>query len=138
MDGKACWSGHKPVPEGRSFHAPAMPLSQRLSLLVGAVAVPLMLLGAATLWLNYEESRAQAEARLVEQARSTALLVDAEFARVQATVATLSTSGALLRRDRGTFEAELRAARDTFSEGLPLGGGTAPPRPARCRRNPHP
>ncbi|MDO9712214.1 PAS domain S-box protein [Paracraurococcus lichenis] len=92
--------------------------------LLAVVIVPLIIFRAGTLWMQFEDDRAQAEAHLLEQARTMARLVDLEFERTQAVARTLATSPALARGDLDTFADGLRAARDLLSEGLPVG---APP-----------
>jgi PAS domain S-box-containing protein len=60
-------------------------LSQRhtvwgqMALLVAGVVLPITLLWACCLWLQYRDDRARIESDLIEQARSAALLVDREF-----------------------------------------------------------
>jgi PAS domain S-box-containing protein len=103
---------------------PGESLTQRLLLLLAAVVVPLVVFRAATLWTQFETDRVQAEAHLVEQARTMARLVDREFERTQAVARTLAASATLARGDLDSFAAELRAGRDLLSEGLPAG---APP-----------
>lgn len=112
-------------PSARAWPVPAdtprqgSPLSLRLVLLVGAVSVPLILLGAGALRLEYEADRDRAEAQLVEQARSLARLVDGEFDRVETAALTLAASSTLARGDLSAFAQEMSAARNLIS-----GGGT--------------
>ncbi|WP_158292260.1 PAS domain S-box protein [Paracraurococcus ruber] len=90
-------------------------------LLVGAIALPLMAIGAGTLWLNYRGDRARAEAQLLEQARGLARLVDSQFEQAEVVARTLAASPTLARGDLEAFKGELRAARDALSAGVPPG-----------------
>ncbi|WP_209378837.1 response regulator [Pararoseomonas baculiformis] len=90
-------------------------------LLVSAVALPLTLFSAGSIWSQYGEDRERAEAQLVAQARTLAQLVDQEFERTRAVAQTLTASAALGRGDLDAFDRELRAARDLLSAGLPNG-----------------
>src|SRR4051794_21065940 len=54
-------------------------LGTRLLVLVASIAVPLTLLGAGTLWMQYRAERARAETQLIEQVRGVARLIDREF-----------------------------------------------------------
>ncbi|MBN8873231.1 MAG: hypothetical protein J0H67_10375 [Rhodospirillales bacterium] len=89
-------------------------LANRLLLLVGAVAVPLLALGVWTLWDEYRTQRAGAERQLVEQARSLGRLVDGEFARTVSALSILAHSASLARGDLDQVAAELLAARSTL------------------------
>ncbi|HEY8612277.1 MAG TPA: response regulator [Roseomonas sp.] len=89
--------------------------------LVAAVALPLALLGATSLWNQYRTDRVRAEAQLVAQARTMAQLVDREFERAIMVADTLAASTVLASGDLNAFERELRAAHDLLSAGLPAG-----------------
>ncbi len=98
-----------------------VPLSRRLMLLVTAVTLPLVLLGAASLWDQYETERHRAEAQLVAQAQALAQLVDREFERAATVAGALAGSGVLARGDLDAFEAEMRNAASLLSADLPPG-----------------
>ena len=97
-------------------------LAGSLVVLVAVVALPLMVLAASALWLQYLNQRNSAEAQLVEQARSIALLVDREFERTRAVAETLAAAVAVasgdLSGDLNAVEGELRAARDLLATNL--------------------
>jgi predicted short-subunit dehydrogenase-like oxidoreductase (DUF2520 family) len=99
-------------------------LAGNLVVLVGAVALPLMILGASGLWLQYRSGRDIAEAQLVEQARATSLLVDREIERTVSVARTLAEAVPVARGDLDAVDGELRAARDMLAATLPPG---APP-----------
>ncbi len=101
-------------------------LAANLVVLVSLVALPLIVLGAGGLWLQYRSERLAAEAQLVEQARSTALLIDREFERTLAVAQTLAAAVPAVHGDLDVLEGELRRARDLL--GATLTPGT--PRPA--------
>jgi len=109
-------------------------LSRRLMLLVAAVALPLALLGAGSLWAQYRSERARAEAQLVVQARTLAQLVDREFDRAEVVARTLTHSATLARGDLDAFGRELRAAADLLSADLPPGAQPAVLRLVRADR----
>jgi PAS domain S-box-containing protein len=97
----------------------SVPLIRHMLMLIAAVTVPLMALGAGTLWLQYTHDRDQAEAQLIEHARTIARLVDGEFERAATVARTLAASTALARNDLTAFELELRAAAANLSSGAP-------------------
>ncbi|MFO1027963.1 MAG: response regulator [Acetobacteraceae bacterium] len=88
---------------------------------MASVAVPLTLVGVATLWVQYRTERTRAEMQLVEQARAVAQLVDREFQRMETAVRVLASSSALARNDLAAFANELLATRSLLSAGLPAG-----------------
>jgi PAS domain S-box-containing protein len=105
--------------------APSKPSSASLAgnliVLVAAVALPLMALGAGGLWLQYLNQRTSAEAQLVEQSRMIARLVDREIDRAQIVAETLAAAVPMARGDLDVVEGELRAARDLLATNLPPG-----------------
>lgn len=94
-------------------------LAANLVVLVTVVALPLMILGAAALWMQYQTQRANAEAQLIAQAQSTALLIDREFERTLAVAETLAAAVPAAGGDLDAFEAEMRAARRLLERDLP-------------------
>jgi PAS domain S-box-containing protein len=96
-------------------------MSRHLLMLIMAVAVPLALAWAGSLWMQYRTERARAEVQLVEQARAVAGLVDREFEEALAVAHTLASSSTLQRGDLAAFGQELIIARNMLSEGLPTG-----------------
>lgn len=113
---------HPPSGEGQAGAGRhGLSLVSNLILLVAIVTLPLLCLGTSALFAQYSEQRATAEAQLVTQAQSIALLVDGEFARTQAVADTLAAAAPLPGADLTGFEAELRAASARLSKGLPPG-----------------
>ncbi|HTH98096.1 MAG TPA: ATP-binding protein [Stellaceae bacterium] len=112
----------KPSGDGRRT---SLSLSVLLMLLITAVALPLGLLGAGTLWSQYRLERTQAEAQLVDHAQTLALLIDKEIDRHAAVGAMLAASPALSRGDTKSFGAVLRAAASSLSRDLPPGSHPA-------------
>jgi hypothetical protein len=96
-------------------------LAGNLFVLVAAVALPLIILGAGALWLQYRGARENAQAQLVDQARTTALLVDREFERTLAVTHTLAAAIPAAHGDLDALEYELRDARDRLLATLPVG-----------------
>lgn len=126
-------SGSEPVRPGRKGSVQSTSLAFRLLALVGAVAIPLLLLGIWTLWDDYLVERNHAEARLLEQARGMARLVDREFNRTEVALAVLASSGALPpgelnAGDLTSFGLEMRAAAVALSA-----GATSPGNEVRIR-----
>ena len=91
--------------------------------LVAAVSVPLSLLGAGSLWVQYGAARQRAEGQLVAQARTMARLVDRAFERAGTVAEMLAGSTVLARGDLDAFEREMRAAALMLSADLPPGAG---------------
>ena len=128
---KRLFGDRSAAPSGNFVSNPAtrrrrgLSLASNLVVLVAVVALPLMVLGGAALWLQYLNQRTSAEAQLVEQARSIALLVDREFERTRAVAETLAAAVAVARGDLNAIERELRAASDLLAADSPPGS----PRP---------
>ena len=91
-------------------------LAQRLSLLVAAVAVPLLALAAAAVWHAQDGTRARAEDALLGRTRALALAVDREFDRAEMLLEGLAASSALARGDLDSVEGEMRAASARFGD----------------------
>jgi PAS domain S-box-containing protein len=96
-------------------------LAGNLIVLVAAVALPLMVLGAGALWLQYLDQRTSAEAQLVEHARMIARLVDREIGRAQVVAETLAAAVPVARGDLDALEGEFRAAQNLLATSLPPG-----------------
>jgi PAS domain S-box-containing protein len=111
----------KAGPGGPAAGRSGVSLAGNLVVLVAVVALPLMVLGAGALWLQYLNQRASAEVQLVEHARSIALLVDREFERTRAVAETLAAAVPVARGDLNALEGELRAARDLLAANSPPG-----------------
>ena len=101
------------------------PLSHRLAILIGAVALPLICLALVTIWFQYRQERARAEHQLVEHAQTIAQLVDREFTHAETVAQVLAASPSLKRGDLDEFDAELRSARDLLTPGLISGLASA-------------
>lgn len=93
-------------------------LAQRLSVLVAAVAVPLLVLAAAAVWHAQDEARARAEDALLSRTRALALAVDREFDRAEMLLDGLAVSSALARGDLDAVEGEMRAASARFGNAI--------------------
>ncbi|MDO9714317.1 sensor histidine kinase [Paracraurococcus lichenis] len=89
-------------------------LAQRLSLLVAAVALPLLALATIAVWRGQSEARVRADGTLLGRARALALAVEREFDRAEALLDGLAASSALARGDLDAFEGEMRAASARF------------------------
>ena len=94
-------------------------LAANLVVLVAVVALPLMILGAGALWLQYLNERTAAETRLVEHTRSIALLVDRAFERTRLVAETLAAAVPVAGGDLNAIEGELRAARGLLAANSP-------------------
>jgi signal transduction histidine kinase/ActR/RegA family two-component response regulator len=109
--GNAGGAAGRPGTDTRPGGRPAAPtLRSRLFLLVAAVAVPLLLLGAAVIYDSYLGERARAEERLRAQALALASVLDREVGQVRAVLSTLAASSALAAGDLVAFDHEMRAA----------------------------
>ena len=93
-------------------------LAGKLVVLVAAVALPLMTLGAGALLLQYRTQRASAEAQSLEQARTIARLVDREIERAEAVAETLAAAVPAVRGDLEALEGELRTAQRLLAANL--------------------
>ncbi|WP_165982686.1 sensor histidine kinase [Dankookia rubra] len=91
-------------------------LTRRLSLLVAAVAVPLLALAAAAVWHAQDGTRARAEDALLGRTRALGLAIDREFDRAEVLLDSLAASSALARGDLDAVEGELRAASARFGD----------------------
>jgi PAS domain S-box-containing protein len=96
-------------------------LAGNLIILVAAVALPLMVLGAGGLWLQYLDQRAGAETQLVDQARQIARTVGREFDHARIVAETLAAAIPVAQGNLTAVEGELRAARDLLATNLPPG-----------------
>jgi PAS domain S-box-containing protein len=85
------------------------PLKFWLLLLVAAVVVPLSTLTGFVVLQARDSVRARAEDQLLHQAKAHALVVDAEFQRVETGLRALAASAALARGDLEAVEAEMRS-----------------------------
>jgi PAS domain S-box-containing protein len=88
-----------------------------LTLLVLAVALPLLGLAAFAVWSAYESERERAEERLEGRARALAVLVDREISRAEALLRTVARSENLPRDNRDALLADMRTV------GVEIGGG---------------
>ena len=81
--------------------------------------LPAIILAGGALWTQYQTERANDEVALIEQARSLARLVDAEFQRAETVARMLAISAALARGDLEAFREEMASARGLLANGLP-------------------
>ncbi|WP_135465659.1 PAS domain-containing protein [Crenalkalicoccus roseus] len=88
---------------------PSGSLRTWLVLLAAAIALPLSLLAAGAVRQAQEAYRARLEEQALGKARLTALLVEGEFARIEAGLRALAGSAALRREDHAAFAAEMHA-----------------------------
>jgi hypothetical protein len=102
---------------GRAPAPPRASIRGRLTLLVLAVALPLLGLAAFAVWSAFESERQRAEERLEGRARAMAVLVDREIGRAEALLRTMARSDDLRRGGPEAFIAEAQAV------GVELGGG---------------
>lgn len=96
------------------------PLKFWLLLLVAAVVVPLSTLTGFVVWQARDSVRARAEDQLLHQARANALVVDAEFQRVETGLRALAASAVLARGDMEAVETEMRSLARQIG-GAPIG-----------------
>src|SRR5918998_6744948 len=107
------------------------PLKLWLLLLVAAVVVPLSTLTGFVVWQARGSVRARAEDQLLHQARANAIVVDAEFQRVETGLRALAASSALARGDMGAVEAEMRSMARHLGD-APIGLAAADGREVLC------
>lgn len=89
----------------------ARSLKRDLLTLVLLLAVSMLVLAAWGAWWTYEGERQRSRARLLDQTRTLALVVDGEFARAEALLRTLGATTSLRRGDWAAFHDEaLRAS----------------------------
>lgn len=115
-------------------------LKRDLLALVLLLTVSMLLLAALAAWWAFDGERERSRARLLAQTRTLALVVDAEFARAEALLATLATSNSLRRGDWAAFHDEAQRASRVLG-GAPIvlaNGDFAPGRTAfgNLYRNP--
>ena len=73
---------------------PARSILFHLVALVAAVGLPLIVIGAGALWIQYQAQRSQAEAQIVDRAKLLARLVDARLSRIEQVARTIAQSAA--------------------------------------------
>ena len=78
-------------------------------LLVAALVVPLSTLTGFVVWQARDSVRARAEDQLLHRARAKALVVDAEFQRIETGLRALAASDVLARGDMDAVEGEMRS-----------------------------
>ena len=100
------------------------PLGRQLVLLVGAVALPLLILGTATVCAVFAIERKRTEGQLVLHAQRMVRLIDQEFERAEGIAIGLASSSALARGDLRAFEDELRDATGRLDKDLAEGERT--------------
>ena len=100
------------------------PLKFWLLLLVAAVVVPLSTLTGFVVWQARGSVRARAEDQLLHQAKANAIVVDAEFQRVETGLRALAASAALARGDMDAVEAEMRSMAQQMGD-APIGLASA-------------
>jgi PAS domain S-box-containing protein len=93
-------------------------------LLVAALVVPLSTLTGFVVWQARDSVRARAEDQLLHRARAKALVVDAEFQRIETGLRALAASDALARGDMDAVEGEMRSLARQVG-GAPIGLATA-------------
>lgn len=108
----------------RALSLKPWPLKLWLLLLVAAVVVPLSTLTGFVVWQARGSVRARAEDQLLHRARANAIVVDAEFQRVETGLRALAASAALARRDMDGVEREMRSLSREIG-GVPIGLGAA-------------
>jgi len=82
---------------------------RRLLFLVIALALPFLGLAGVAIWYAYEGERDRANARLLGQTRVLALIIDRDFARIEALLQGLAVSRSLTRGDLDAFHEEAAA-----------------------------
>ncbi len=115
----------------RIFALKPWPLKFWLLLLVAAVVVPLSTLTGFVVWQARGSVRARAEDQFLHQAKANAIVVDAEFQRVETGLRALAASAALARGDMDAVEAEMRSLARQFG-GAPIGLADATGRLILC------
>src|SRR5918998_4319490 len=100
------------------------PLKLWLLLLVAAVVVPMSTLTGFVVWQARGSVRARAEDQLLHQAKANAIVVDAEFQRIETGLRALAASAALARGDMDAVEGEMRSLARQVG-GAPIGLATA-------------
>ncbi|MBD0272847.1 MAG: hypothetical protein ICV73_13070, partial [Acetobacteraceae bacterium] len=108
----------------RTLSLKPWPLKFWLLLLVAAVVVPLSTLTGFVVWQARGSVRARAEDQLLHQAQANAIVVDAEFQRVETGLRALAASAALARGDMDAVEAEMRSLARQIG-GAPIALATA-------------
>ena len=97
----------------------------RLASLVVACVLPVWIAAGFLVYHNYQSRRALTEQRMLETARALTMVVDREFANMQASLSALATTPSL---DSGDLPAFYRRAQ--------IGSGSSPRRRHHpCRRN---
>jgi PAS domain S-box-containing protein len=115
----------------RTLSLKPWPLKFWLLLLVAAVVVPLSTLTGFVVWQARGSVRARAEDQLLHQAKANAIVVDAEFQRVETGLRALAASTALARGDMDAVEAEMRSLARQIG-GVPIALATADGREIIC------
>ena len=115
----------------RSLSLKPWPLKFWLLLLVAAVVVPMSTLTGFVVWQARGSVRERAEDQLLHQAKANAIVVDAEFQRVETGLRALAASAALARGDMDAVEAEMRSLARQIG-GAPIGLATADGRDVLC------
>ena len=85
-------------------------LVAKLVLFALAIALPMLMLATGAIWQQRSADRAKAEAALVAQAHSTALLLDREFAGGERVLLALARSSRLVSGDITGFSNQMRDA----------------------------
>jgi PAS domain S-box-containing protein len=104
--------------EGGTRASPVPSVRMRLVQLAAAVAAPLILLAAGSVWKSYHSERQRQEAALLGQARAAAAMVDREFESAIEALRVLAGSRALANRDLPAFEEEMRQASGRLGDAL--------------------
>ena len=80
----------------------------RLALLVLACVLPVWIVAGLLVYRNYQSKRALNEQRMLETARALTVVVDREFANIQASLSALATSPLLISGDMPAFYRQAR------------------------------
>ncbi|HTW25745.1 MAG TPA: ATP-binding protein [Acetobacteraceae bacterium] len=98
---------------------PLQTLQARLLLLVGAVAVPLLLLAAGAVWYSRVWPEQQADRRIQGEAQEAAWRIDGQFEAATALLQQLAAAPASRSGDLATFRRQVLAASGAF-HGAPI------------------
>jgi two-component sensor histidine kinase len=78
-------------------------LPVRLALLIAGTALPLIVFASAVIYRGYEKDRAEAQARVLETARSIRTVLDAELQRITGSLQVLALTNSLRSGDFDSF-----------------------------------
>src|SRR6266850_1723172 len=100
---------------GLALPKPSLPV--RLALLVAGTTLPLIIFAAGIVYNNYKQDRQNATQRVLENARSIRLVLDAEMQRITGALQVLSLTNALRDGDIEGFRRICKGFLDQYGQG---------------------